>query len=171
MGVGVGSTSTSIREARMQGAPSLVMSPLLILITLKSLLWHLPHMATLHLTQPLSDLAPASLVSTAGCRPGHLVQNSARLPATFSFPQEGPPEPSTAWPHSPQYLPPTATQGCYVQNVLLPGRQTIPYPDEELNPYCVMGFSKQDFLFTNSPSWGPDPKDSHPVLTLTPRHS
>lgn len=68
-----------------------------------------PHPAS---AQPLPDLAPASLVSTVGCRSGHpLALTSAWLPAIFSFLQERPPEPSTAWPHSPQYLPPPATKG------------------------------------------------------------
>lgn len=37
---------------------------------------------------------------------------------------------------------PSHTGLCHVQHVLLPGRQTIPYPDEELNLLLCKGLLK-----------------------------
>lgn len=156
------------------------MSPL-ILTTVKSPLCHLPHTAPPHQAsaQPLLDLAPASALHTCLQFMAHTDQvtlsKGSDLCTAPCCPQSlsrGPPGPSTAWPHSAQHSTAPATHSSAISRMCCfqAGRTSPTHLKNETN-CCVMSLSKQDFLFKNSLSWGPDPKNNHLVLTLTPRHS
>lgn len=157
------------------------MSHLLILTAVKSLLCHLPHTASPHSTQPLPSLCLTwllPLVSTPGCRLGHtltwspLCSDLCTAPCCPQSPSRGPPGLSTAWPHSPQHSTPTATHASAISRMCcFQAGRTSPTHLENQAPCGVMSFSKQDFLFANSLSWGPHPKENYLLLTLTPRHS
>lgn len=127
--------------------------------------------------QPLLDLAPASGLHTRLHIRSHTDQVTPSLRPLHSSLL-----PSVSFKRAPKTIHGLATLSpkldthshtwlCHFQNVLLLGRQNISHPPGEPNPCGVMSFSKQDFLFANSLSWGPHPKENYLLLTLTPRHS